>query len=145
MPINMGDDVLVHYTMKLESGDIIETTRKGEPFLAKVGSHDLLPELERVLIGLEKGDRREVRIPPSKGYGERREGLLHEIPKSTLASEHEPSKNMLVDVFSKDGNRSLVTIHDVKEDSVVLDLNHPLAGMTLVVDIEVVDIFPTSV
>ncbi len=142
MPINMGDDVLVHYTLKLESGDIIETTRKGEPFLAKIGSHDLLPELERVLIGLDKGHRKEVKIPPSKGYGERREGLLHEIPKSRLTSEHEPSKNMFVDIFSKDGNRSVVTIHDVKEDSVVLDLNHPLAGRTLVVDIEVVDIFP---
>jgi FKBP-type peptidyl-prolyl cis-trans isomerase 2 len=140
MPINIGDDVLVHYTLKLESGDIIETTRKGEPFLAKIGSHDLLPELERVLIGLDKGDIKEVQIPPSKGYGERREGLLHEIPKSRLTSEHEPSKNMFVDIFNKDGNRSVVTIHDVKEDSVVLDLNHHLAGRTLVVDIEVVDI-----
>lgn len=141
MPINIGDDVLVHYTLKLESGDIIETTRKGEPFLVKISSHDLLPELERVLIGLDKGDRKEVKIPPSKGYGERREGLLHEIPKSRLTSEHEPSKNMFVEIFRKDGDRSMVTIHDVKEDSVVLDLNHPLAGRTLVVDIEVVDVF----
>lgn len=142
MPISIGDSVLVHYTMKLESGDIIETTRKGEPFLTRIGSRDLLPKLESALLGLDKGDRREVRVTPSEGFGERKEGLLHEVPKAGLVSEHEISKNMLVEIFRKDGNRSLVAIHNVKKRSVVLDLNHPLAGKTLVVDVEVVNIFP---
>jgi len=52
---------------------------------------------------------------------------------------------MLVEIFRKDGNRSLVAIHNVKKRSVVLDLNHPLAGKTLVVDVEVVEIFPDHV
>lgn len=145
MPISIGDTVLVHYTMKLERGDIIETTRKGEPFLTRIGSRDLLPKLERALLGLDKGDRRKVRITPREGFGERKEGLLHEVPKAELVSEHGFSKNMLVEIFRKDGNRSLVTIHNVKKRSVVLDLNHPLAGKTLVVDVEVVEVFPDHV
>jgi FKBP-type peptidyl-prolyl cis-trans isomerase 2 len=131
--------------MKLESGDVIETTRKGEPFLTRIGSHDLLPRLERALLGLDKGDRRKVRITPREGFGDRKEGLFHEVPKAELVSEHEFSKNMLVEIFRKDGNRSLVAIHNVKKRSVVLDPNHPLAGKTLVVDVEVVEIFTDHV
>ncbi len=139
MPINIGDEVKLHYTAKLENGEVIETTRGREPLSFKVGSKRLLTGLEEALIGLEKGDKKEVEVPPDKGFGERREDLYQEIPKSMFKGEFTLSEGMPVEFkFEKELPR-LVTIHEIKKNSVVLDLNHPLAGQTLKFDVEIVD------
>ncbi len=140
MPINKGDEVKIHYTAKLENGEIIETTRAREPLNSKIGSQRLLPSLEEALIGLEKGDKKVITVPPSKGFGERREDLLREMPKSMFGKGPKPAPGTVIEVRYEDGNRRLATIHDVREDSIVLDLNHPLAGETLTFDIEVIDV-----
>lgn len=139
MPISMGDEVAVHYIAKLDTGEVIESTRDGEPPLFRIGSQELLPSLEEAMIGLEKGDRKEVTIPPNKGFGEWREELLQEVPKS-IFEKTPPKLGSLVELRSRDGRRILATVHEVEEDSVVLDLNHPLAGQTLIFEIEIMDI-----
>lgn len=140
MAIKIGDEVKFHYTVKLEDGEVVETTRGGEPLSFTVGSERLLPGLEEAILGLKKGDRREVTIPPEKGFGERREELLKEVPKSMFKEGAELLKGAWIELRPAAGPPRLAVIHEVKEDTVVLDFNHPLAGRTLTFDIEIVDV-----
>ncbi|MGC8849955.1 MAG: FKBP-type peptidyl-prolyl cis-trans isomerase [Candidatus Bathyarchaeia archaeon] len=139
MPISVGDEVAVHYTVRLDTGEVIETTRDGEPPIFKIGSQELLPSLEEAMLGLEKGDKKEVTVPPSEGFGEWREDLLQEVPES-IFEDKPPKLGSVVELRSRDGRRLLAIVHEVKGDSVILDLNHPLAGQTLIFEIEIMEI-----
>jgi len=140
MSIKIGDEVAIHFTAKLENGKMAETTRSKKPQSYEIGSGRLLPGLEEALIGLKKGDRKKVKVPPEKGFGTRRKGLLEEVPKSIFKQGAKLSKGMLVELRSRDGSKSLATIRSVKKNSVLVDLNHPYAGRTLSFDVEVVGV-----
>jgi FKBP-type peptidyl-prolyl cis-trans isomerase 2 len=139
MPIEIGDQVKIHYTAKLENGEVVESTRGQEPVSFKIGSEALLPALQESLIGLAKGDRKKITVPPDKGFGERIAELVQELPKSSFEGKVDASAGDLIQLKLSDGTERLAVVDDVKKNSVILDLNHPLAGETLVYDIEVVD------
>jgi len=141
MPIKNGDEVKIHYIAKLQDGRIVENTHNDEPQSFKIGQHVLLPVLEDNLIGLKKGDKKEITITPDKAFGEKEKNLIQEVPKSIFKngiSENSPGD--VVEMTSEDGNRILATIHELKKNTVVLDLNHPLAGETITYNMEVIDI-----
>ena len=141
MSISVGDEVKIHYLAKLQNGEIIENTQGKEPFIAKIGSKNLIPGLEEAMIGLKKGDKKKITVPPYKGFGERKENLLQEIPKSKIQEEgKEISVGEVIELRYEDGNRQFVTVNEIKEDTVILDLNHPLSGEVLIFDVEVIDI-----
>ncbi|MBS7627132.1 peptidylprolyl isomerase [Candidatus Bathyarchaeota archaeon] len=140
MPINDGDKVTIHYTAKLDNGEVVEDTHTTGPITFNVGEGRLLPRLEEALKGLEKGDRKEVTLSPEESFGEWKEDNLQEVPRSMLAGGFDPFGGDVVELRYVDGSRRLVTVEDVKEDSIVLDLNHPLAGQTLTFDVEIVDV-----
>lgn len=140
MSIKIGDEVTIHFTAKLENGKVAETTSGNKPQRYRIGSGALLPGLEEALIGLKEGDRRKVKIPPNKGFGMRREDLLDEIPKSIFKKGINFSKGMLVELNSKEGGKILAVVRTVKKNSIIVDLNHPYAGRTLIFDIEVVKV-----
>lgn len=141
MSISVGDEVKIHYLAKLQNGEIIENTQGKEPFIAKIGSKNLIPGLEEALIGLKKGDKKKITVSPNKGFGERKENLLQEIPKSQIQEDgKEISVDEVIELRYEDGNRQFVTVNEIKEDTVILDLNHPLSGEVLIFDVEVIDI-----
>jgi len=140
MSIKIGDEVTIHFTAKLENGKVAETTRGKKPQSYEIGSGTLLPGLEEALIGLKKGDRKKVKVTPEKGFGRRRKSLLEEVPKSIFTEGLKLSKGVLVELRSRDGNKSLASIRGVKKNSVLVDLNHPYAGRTLSFDVEVVGV-----
>ncbi len=141
MIISDKDKVTLHYRVKLEHGEIIESSRGREPVSFTIGSKQLLQGLEKELIGLKKRDKKEIKVPPDKRFGERRDELLQEAPKTIF--KEKPSPQTLITLRSKDGSESLATVHDVKENAVFLDFNHPLAGHNATYDIKVIDITPT--
>jgi peptidylprolyl isomerase len=140
MPSKVGDKVTIHYTAKAKDGQVIESTKGKEPATFQVGTQDSLQGLNEALLGVEKGERKTVAIPPNKAFGEKKEGLTEEVPRSIIEEDVKGADGEIVELRSKDGVRRLATIQEVKEDTIVLDLNHPLAGETLTLDIEVLDI-----
>jgi FKBP-type peptidyl-prolyl cis-trans isomerase 2 len=141
MPIKNGDEVKIHYVAKFQDGRIVENTYNDEAQSFKIGQHVLLPVLEDNLIGLKKGDKKEITISPDKAFGKKKENLIQEVPKSIFKngiSENSPGD--VVEMTSEDGNRILATIRELKKNSVILDLNHPLAGETITYNMEVIDI-----
>jgi FKBP-type peptidyl-prolyl cis-trans isomerase 2 len=143
MAIKKGDEVLLHYVMKLENGKVVENTQRGAPFCLHVGSNIMPRGFEETLVGMKKGDKKKFRLPPSKLFGERKENMTAELPKSSFVDDHELSKGKVVEVFSKEGVY-LSSILEVKENTVIVDTNHPLAGESLSFDVEIVDVFPSK-
>jgi peptidylprolyl isomerase len=126
--------------VKTEDGQIVESSNGQDPQTFQVGDSRLLPGLNKALLGLKKGEKKTITIPPNEGFGQRKEDLVRETPKTIIKGDVKGTEGELVELCSKDGERYLATIQEVKKDTIILDLNHPLAGETLTFEIQVIDI-----
>ena len=137
--IKIGDTVKVHYTGKLEDGTVFDSSlvEGREPLETVLGNNMLIKGFENGLIGLSEGDKRTLEIEPSEGYGEYQEEMVNEIPKGSVPENVKEGE--MLQGMSPMGPIN-VKVVEVKEETVVIDANHPLAGKKLVFDIEVVNI-----
>ncbi len=139
-PVRSGDVVRVHYTGRVKDGDIFETTVEGEPLQFEVGAGKLLPGFEGAVMGLSEGDQVTVTLTPSQGYGEHLDELMVNVPLEEFPNDIRPEPGLQLQVVDQEGGAALVLVTDVDDDSVVLDANHPLAGLELEFDIELIEI-----
>lgn len=138
-----GSKVRLDYEGKLESGEVFDSSKHGDhshPLEFTVGSKQVIPGFEKAVIGLKKGDKKEFKIPPKEAYGEINPQMVQEIPKSALPKEQEPKEGMVLIMNAPNGQRFPAKISKVNKDTVSIDLNHPLAGKTLIFNIEVLDV-----
>lgn len=135
-----GDTVKVHYTGKLDNGDVFDTSREREPFEFKLGDQAVIPGFEKGVVGMAVGDAKTIEISPEDAYGAKKEDLVVEVEKSELPEDITPSVGQRLQIRQEDGNPIVVTITEMDEDNITLDANHPLAGYTLFFDVELVEI-----
>ena len=139
--VKANDTVKVHYTGKLTDGQVIDRSVEiGEPRESTLGQGQLIPGFEKGLIDMKVNEKKTINIPKEEAYGEPREDLVQEVDKSQLPEEIKPEVGMGLVSKSPDGREMNLIVKDVKEDSIVVDGNHPLAGKDLVFDLEVVEI-----
>lgn len=135
--IKNGDTVKVHYTGRFEDGNIFDTSKiEGrEPLDVTLGQGMLIPGFENGLIGMTQGETKTIEIDPKDAYGERIEALTNEVPKSQV-----PEGVKVDDMLTGQSEQGPINVRvaEVKEETVVLDANHPLAGKKLIFDLEVV-------
>ena len=139
-----GDKVRVHYHGKLRSGETFDSSQGREPLEFTVGSGQVIKGFDEGVKGMQVGDKRTVEIAVEDAYGEKEEGRIVEFPKAQFPPNMTAEVGMHLMMSDGQGNQIPVTITEVKEDSVVLDANHPLAGEDLIFDIELVEIVPSS-
>ncbi|HUK56753.1 MAG TPA: peptidylprolyl isomerase [Nitrospiria bacterium] len=137
--VSAGKVVSIEYTLKLEDQSTVDSNVGGEPLRFIQGEHQIIPGLETALEGLKVGDTKSVRVKPADGYGEVDPKAMEEIEKSRIPPE------ALVIGTPLEGNdpsgRPIhATVREIKEKTVVLDLNHPLAGKTLLFDVKILAI-----
>lgn len=135
-----GDTVKVHYTGTLENGEVFGTTKDGEPLELTLASGKIIPGFEKGITGMEVGDTKTITVPPGEAYGPRRKELIVDIKKTDLPEDITPAIGKQLQIRQKDGNPIEVTITDMDEDTVTLDANHPLAGNTLLFEVELLEI-----
>jgi FKBP-type peptidyl-prolyl cis-trans isomerase SlyD len=135
--------VLIHYTLKDDKGDVLDSSAGGEPLAYIQGHGNLVPGLEKALEGKRGGNILEVTVPPAEGYGMRDEALVQRVSKRSLKGSGEIRKGMQFQARTDQGLR-LFTVTGVIGDMVSLDGNHPLADQTLHFDIEVVEVRPAT-
>ena len=135
--IKNGDTVKVHYTGKLEDGNVFDTSlmEGREPLQVTLGQGMLIPGFENGLIGMEMGEKKTIEIEPEDGYGQVRQDLTNEIPKSQV-----PEGVKLNDMLTGEGPMGPINVKvvEINEETVVIDANHPLAGKKLIFELEVV-------
>lgn len=135
-----GDKVAVHYTGKLDNGEVFDSSRERDPIVFEVGSGQVIPGFDEAVQGLAVGESREIRIDPENAYGERRDDLVVDVPKTQFPDGGEPEVGRQVQVQIAPGQDRVARITEVSDENVTLDLNHPLAGQTLNFDVELVEI-----
>jgi FKBP-type peptidyl-prolyl cis-trans isomerase 2 len=139
VPVKKGDTVRLHYTGKLESGEEFDTSRGREPLTFEVGKGQLIPGIEEAVLGMEEGETKEVSISPEKGYGETKEELIREFPRSVLGPS-QIQEGQIVQLQTNDGQIVSALVKKLTEDTVTFDFNHPLSGKVLQFELELVEI-----
>ena len=134
-------DVGIDYTLTVD-GVVVDSTKAQGSWHYIHGHGQLLPALERQLEGLHVGDSREVTLSPADGYGEVDASLIEEISKADLPSDPPPAVGMVLRGVNPDGQNFPARIVEVKPDTVMVNLNDPLAGKTLHFSVTVTDIAP---
>ncbi|MDH3600947.1 MAG: peptidylprolyl isomerase [Candidatus Tectomicrobia bacterium] len=137
--VQAGKLVGIEYTVVLEDGSTVGSNVGKEPLVFRQGDRKMLPALQANLEGLKVGDRKHITLPPEKAYGPVQPEAFQEVPSKEIP-EGSRKVGALLATQDPDGHQQEVRVHKVKEDTIVLDLNHPLAGKTLIFDIRVVEI-----
>jgi FKBP-type peptidyl-prolyl cis-trans isomerase 2 len=138
--VKANDTVKVHYTGKLENGNIFDSSLEREPLEITLGKGMLIPGFEKSLLDMEVKEKKTVTIPQEEAYGPVQEELFQPIAKEALPEEIEPEIGMGLMATNADGSERQLRIVEVKEDHIVVDANHPLAGKDLIFELELVEI-----
>jgi FKBP-type peptidyl-prolyl cis-trans isomerase SlyD len=143
MSISQDQVVSIHYTLRDDAGEVIDSSAQGEPLSYLHGHGNLIAGLERELTGRKPGDRLQVKIAPGDGYGEYDQSLVQQVPRRALKGVGELRAGMRLQAQTPQGPR-VVTVTRVSGDLVTLDGNHPLAGKNLNFEVEVAAVRPAS-
>jgi len=135
-----GDKVQIHYTGTLEDGTQFDSSAGRDPLEFEVGSGQVIPGFDQAVEGMAVGENKTVNIPPEDAYGQHHEQMVQEVPKTALPAELEPEVGQALSARNQDGQEMQLTVTEVKDESIVVDGNHPLAGKALNFDIELVKI-----
>jgi FKBP-type peptidyl-prolyl cis-trans isomerase SlyD len=139
MTVSSGEEVTIEYTLKLEDQSTIDSNVGEEPLKYIQGNHEIIPGLETALEGLKVGDQREIKVTPADGYGEVDPAAFEEVDKSRIPPEALVIGTPL-EGQDPSGRPIHAKVHLIKESTVVLDMNHPLAGKTLYFDVKILGI-----
>lgn len=143
MAIKKGDLVALNYEGRFENGEIFDSSSHGghdHPLEFKAGEGQVVLGFDKAVLGMEKGEEKEFTILPSEAYGEHNPQLQQKVPKDQLPQEKEPEVGMVIVASTPDGSQFPIRITEIDKDTVTLDLNHPLAGKTLIFKIKIIDI-----
>jgi FKBP-type peptidyl-prolyl cis-trans isomerase 2 len=143
--VTENSTVKVNYTGKLADGQVFDSSEGKEPIEFTLGQGQLIPGFEKGLIDMKLNEKKTISMPKEDAYGEINEALIQEVNKSELPQEMEPKVGMGLVSKSPDGQEMNLMVIEVKDESIVIDGNHPLAGKDLIFDLEVVEIKATEV
>ena len=139
--VKKDDTVKVHYTGKLEDGKVFDSSvERGEPIKFTMGQGQLIPGFEKGIVDMKVKEKKTINIPKEEAYGEIKDELVQEVPKDQLPDDITPEVGMGLVSKTQNGQDINLVVKDVKENSIVVDGNHPLAGKDLTFDLEVVEI-----
>ena len=143
-----GDKVTVHYTGRLEGGEVFDSSECHEddcgcesgPLEFTIGEGNVIPGFEQAIIGMSPGDSKTVVIPVDQAYGERVDEMVAVVERTEIPADLVLEVGNQLEVTQQDGNVFPVIITEVTESNVTLDANHPLAGKELTFDLRLVAI-----
>ncbi|WP_066802864.1 FKBP-type peptidyl-prolyl cis-trans isomerase [Moraxella oblonga] len=132
-----------HYTLTNEQGEVLDKSNT-EPLAYLHGHGNIIPGLEAELLGKKVGDKFTATIAPEDAYGEYMAEAVQEVPRVNFQGVDNIQVGMQFQTQTEDGHVMLVTVKDVTDDVVIVDANHPLAGVTLTFDVEIMDVRPAT-
>ncbi len=135
-----GDKVRVHYTGRLTDGSEFDSSEGRDPLEFTVGAGQMIKGFDAGVEGMAVGEKKSINIAPEDGYGARNEDAVIEFPMEQVPADMQLKPGMQLTLQNQEGHPIHVVVTDVKEDVVVLDANHSLAGKELVFEVELVSI-----
>ena len=146
-PITIGQncEVIMHFDLKLEDGSAADSTRvNNEPAKLVIGDGSLTPNFEQCLLGLKAGDKKSFTLEANDAFGMPNPDNVHHMDRTRFASDMALEEGTIMAFAQPDGSEIPGIIRSVAGDSVTVDFNHPLAGQTVVFDVEIFDVSDAS-
>jgi FKBP-type peptidyl-prolyl cis-trans isomerase SlyD len=143
MAVAQDSVVTIHYTLKDDAGEVLDSSVGAEPLAYLHGHGNLVPGLERELEGKETGAKVNVTVQPADGYGDYDKQLVQRVPRRALQGIPNIRVGLRLQTQTEEGPRTVV-VTNVMGDMVTLDGNHPLAGKALNFEVEVTDVRPAT-
>ena len=135
-----GDNVKVHYKGTLTTGEQFDSSEGREPLAFTVGAGQMIKGFDDAIPGMTVGEKKKINIAPSDAYGEKNKEAIIEFPKANIPADMKLEPGMKLQLQNQAGQPVPVVVAEVKDDVVILDANHELAGKELIFDIELVEI-----
>ncbi|MCR9250260.1 MAG: peptidylprolyl isomerase [bacterium] len=135
-----NDTVKVHYTGKLNDGQVFDSSLEREPLQFVVGGGQMIKGFDAAVDGMELNEKKTVTIPSAEAYGPVNEELFQVVPRTDLPEDMDPKQGQTLVATSPDGHQQQVLVSEVTEETITIDANHPLAGKDLIFEIELVEI-----
>lgn len=139
MKAAQGTVVSMHYTLTDDSGEVLDSSRGGNPFNYLHGHSNIVPGLEKALEGAGAGFKSKVTVAPTEGYGEKNPEAIFEAPREHFPPDMKLEAGARVSADGPNGPVTFVIVN-LTEAGAVLDANHPLAGKTLYFDVEIIEV-----
>ena len=138
--VKSGDKIKVHYHGRLTSGETFDKSEGRDPLEFEVGSGMVIKGFDDGVTGMTIGDKKTINIPFDEAYGPKNPEMIIDMPKDRFPKDMEIEVGMPLAMNDGEGNQHQVVVTEIKEDLVILDANHPLAGEDLIFDLELVEI-----
>ena len=135
-----NETVKLHYTGKLNDGQVFDSSLEREPLEVTLGEGKLIPGFEKGLVDMEINEKKTITIPKEEAYGEINNELFISVPKDQLPQEIAPEVGMGLTSQNPDGTQQELRVVEVNDDHIVVDANHPLAGQDLTFELELLEI-----
>ena len=138
MSLLIGDKsvVTIHYTLTDDSGDVLDSSKDGDPLVYLHGANNIIPGLENELVGKTTGASLKVSVEPADGYGEHSPEAIQKVPRSAFEGVEDIQPGMQFQTEGPQGVQVIV-VAEVNDDEITIDANHPLAGKTLHFDVSI--------
>jgi len=140
MKAKANDKVKVHYTGKLTSGEVFDSSQGRDPLEFTVGGGQMIKGFDEAVNGMQVNEQKTVTIPSVEAYGEKKDELIQEIPVDQLPADMQPEVGQKLVATNDLGHQTQVSVIGVTEEAITIDANHELAGKDLVFEIELVEI-----
>jgi|SRR5690554_6809103 len=137
--IGQNSTVTLHFALKLDTGDVVDSNFDKEPATFSVGDGNLLPGFEQALFGFKAGDKRTVVIPPERGFGRGNDANIQNMPRKDFAGM-ELEEGMLVIFQDARKNEMPGVVKSFDEQQVVINFNPPLAGRDVTFEVEIISV-----
>lgn len=142
LSIGEGMQVTLHFALKLNNGEVVDSTFEKEPAQFVFGDGNLLEGFEQALIGLTEGEKKSFTIQPENGFGQTNPNNIQEIPRDQFGEEIELEQGLMLSFADAQNAELPGVVTEFDEKSVTVDFNHPLAGKEIQFDVEIIGVAP---
>lgn len=139
MSLLIGDNLVVsmHYTLTDNDGNTIDSSEGADPLVYLHGAGNIIPGLEKALLGKTQGDSLQVDVEAAEGYGEIKPEMIQLVPRSAFEGVESIEVDMAFEAHTPEGGVQRIVVREIEGDQITVDANHPLAGMDLHFKVEI--------
>lgn len=136
--VKPGDKVSIRYTGKLKDGYVFDSTDGRDAFEFVAGSPDVIQGISQAVIGMAIGQKKQIAVAPEHGFGRRNPDLVSEVPRSLLPHDAKLSVGTFLRISNALKQTYVARVQEIREKTLLIDVNHPLADRTLLFDLELI-------
>jgi len=144
LPVDKGTRVTLHFALKFESGEVIDTTFDKDPASLEIGDENLPENFEAYLMGMKADDKASYQVPPEKAFGQRNPNNVQTFKRHEFSADMVLEPGVMISFADARQQELPGVVSRVEGDEVEVDFNHPLSGRTLTFDVEVIDVEPAG-